>query len=146
MMRVTPKTEDELTGLLDDGEYDFEVLDAEDTKSKKGNEMIALQLKVFDGNGGSRLVWDYLLESVGYKVRHIADATGLIRSYEAGALMATDLEGKCGRVKIGTQAAQGGYQAKNVVKDYIKIGVEQSAPARKKLATVAADLDDEIPF
>ena len=65
-MRVTPKTENEVreSGLWPVGEYDFEIVSSIEKLSQSGNEMIELKVKIFDEDGKSITLFDYLLESV----------------------------------------------------------------------------------
>jgi hypothetical protein len=156
-MQFTPKTEDEIASenLLADGVYGFEIIEAEDTISKSsGKDMIAVRMKVFDGEGGFRFVNDYLLEAILYKVKHCADACGLAAEYARGQLHGADLIGKTGEVKIVTQQDKDKmYPPKNVVRDYV-VPKENNAPpahrtpARKPAMTSTADdpFGDDIPF
>lgn len=155
-MQFTPKTADEIAeaGLLPDGDYDFEVIDAADATSKAGNEMVVLDLKVFDGDGGSRIVKDYLVASDGgiRKIRAFAVTCGLLTEYEAGRMDAPDLPGRAGRCKIKKDANEG-YEPKNAVAYYLDpakqkggaaASVRRAAPVRQPAP--AGDIDDEIPF
>lgn len=129
-MRFTPKTEKEVNkfDLLAKGDYDFEVVKAENTFSKKtGAEMIKLELDVFSESGYRNRVFDYLLGSVEYKVKHFCDATALKPEYDAGELTADMCIGRSGRCSIGIQIDKAGqYQDKNIVKDYIPMGTPQT--------------------
>lgn len=158
-MRVTPKSEQEVQkeankfGPWPLGTYDFEVAEASDEISSKGNEMIKLTLHVFNQDGERRTVFDYLLESIPHKLRHASEACGLLARYEGGQLDGVDFYGKTGRLKLGIQPEKDGYQAKNTVRDYIPAKeprqASASAPASRRAtapAGAAADLDDEIPF
>lgn len=155
-MKFTPKSETEIQEAADErlasylwekGDYDFEVLDCSDEVSKKGNEMIKLMLKVYNNDGKTQNVFDYLLESMEHKLRHAAYAVGLGERYEAGDLEAADFEGKSGKLTLDIQPAKDGYGAKNVAKDYV---VSDEAQAKRSAAktsrVVHEDLDDEIPF
>lgn len=145
-MRFTPKTEAEVqeAGLLPAGEYSFEVLEAEDKISKSGNEMIALKLGI-EHEESLRGVFDYLLtdERMQYKLRHFADAVGVLKDYERGEMKAEDLVGLSGKCKIVIQPAKDGYDAKNSVRDYVKRsnGAEPEPVTAKK-----TNMDDDIPF
>jgi hypothetical protein len=171
-MRVTPKTEQEISeeNLLAPGIYDFEIINASDEISKSsGSEMIKLQVKIFDHNGDPRcVVFDYLLDAIAYKVRHCAEACGVLDRYEDGNLNADDLIHKCGRAKIIIQKDKNGqYPDKNAIRDYLKpltiepgqlaVTFGESAIAINPQQTTAvsrasskppamADIDDEIPF
>lgn len=146
------------------GDYDFEVHDAADDVSDAGNEQIKLTLYVFNEEGRKRTVFDYLpsSEKSQWKVRHFAEAVGLIRSYEAGELDVNDIVEKTGKLKLGFKKATAQYPANNQVADYIPRGDEaeratRPAPARPAPAARPAaarqatsrandDLSDDIPF
>lgn len=138
-MQFTPKTEAEIQeeGLLPAGTYDFQVTEAEDTISKKGSEMIALKLKVFDSNGGHRIIRDWLLEAMAFKLRHFCEATGLLKQYESGNLDALSMDGATGKVEIIVKDDPT-YGKQNSVKDYV-VSVEP-----KTLNETLGG--DEVPF
>ena len=164
-MRFVPKSSEEiaLDSLLPEGVYPFEVLAAVDTLSKAGNEMLKLKLVVF-GDGDVTHVYDYLLEKLAYKLRHFAEATGLLTEYEAGELTADMCLNKEGYCKLAVER-QEGYEPRNTVKDYVVqakpaatdplTAVPATAaprprprpqPAPQPVAAAGADFDDDIPF
>ena len=123
-MRFTPKTEAELkeSNLFPEGEYSFEILDAEETLSKAGNDMLVLSLRIFENGGeNSQRVFDYLvsIDSMIWKIRHFADAIGMLPEYDSGEMLAETLPGRTGKCKIVIQPASGQWDAKNAVKDYL---------------------------
>lgn len=133
-----PKTENELTALATVGQYEFQVLEAEDRESKSGNPMIYLKLGVFNGDAMRWHISDYLVTAMEAKLRHFADTTGLLARYESGQLAAQDCVGRAGRVKLGIeQDKEGKYPDKNVVKDYVL------RPAKPLPGPVAAA---EVPY
>jgi hypothetical protein len=151
-MKFTAKSEEqiELDGLLPEGEYDFQVLDAVDKVSKKGNEMIMLILNVFDANGKPRRITDYIMEAFPKKLIHFCKHVGLMPSYDAGGLTAFECVDKTGRVKLTIEPA-GEYPAKNAVLDYV--AGFQFAAKRQEADTAPADApftepaaDDDMPF
>lgn len=143
-MKVDPITEKqaEESGLRQRGLYDFEVLEAKDRLSKAGNDMMETRVKLFDSDGRSFSLFDYLVNTDGmaYKLRHYASSTGQLAAYEKGELRAEEQPGKTGRCQVGIQPAKDGYPAKNIIQDYV--------PNTGKLiaSMLAAGLDDEIPF
>lgn len=152
-MRFTPKTEAEIqeANLLPAGTYDFKITKAEDAVSKSGNDMIVATIQVYRPDGGFTLVTDYLLESMAYKLRHCCEECGIIHLYEAGTLMASDLEGREGRMQLKQDPAKGDFPAKNSVKDYgpgknAKAGA--AAPSRQSAAAppLADEELDTVPF
>lgn len=157
-MKYTPKTEEVLekekqdalnASLLPNGEYDFEVVQTSNKAASSGADMITLKLTISDNEGVGRFIFDYLTEAMGWKIRHAADACGLLANYDAGTLCAADFEGATGKVKIKTQKGNKEYpNPKNVVEDYIKRSEQpaQVATPRKESAATGALVDDEIPF
>lgn len=143
-MRFTAKSEKEVQeeGLLPKGNYSFEISDAKDEVSKSGNEMIKLILNVYDENGNSRLIFDYLLESIAYKLRHAAEACGLLEKYESELLIAEDFKGKTGIVSVGIQKDKtGNYPDKNTIKDYVIKKYDESPKDH-----VPNFPDEDLPF
>ncbi len=163
-MRVNPISEQDAeaqsASLWPEGVYDFEIKEAEETTSAAGNDMIKLEVWIFNTDSGRRLLFDYLLDSVPWKLRHFAESCGLLPAYEAGDLIANEIVGRTGKCKVSVQAAKDQWPAKNVIRDYIKSPMPrtvseaivatagqprpQSASLRAKVP--AGDLDDEIPF
>lgn len=121
-MKFQPKSEDEVNDfdLLKDGVYDFEVIKARDEISGAGNEMIALELDVFNMEGRKYRVFDYLVNILDYKIRHFCHAVGLVKEYETGSLTSYDCLSRGGRCIITTKKdASGQYRDKNVIRDYV---------------------------
>jgi Protein of unknown function (DUF669) len=154
-VRFQPKTENQVasTNLWPAGEYYFEVKNAEEGESKGGNEMTKLTLHVVNDEGAYRTVFDYLVATDGsaYKIRHFAEATGLLASYEKGVLETDEMIGCTGRCKLGIQKDKTGqYGDRNSVIDYVKtsgVGVTQARAAmQQRIKAPAGDIDDEIPF
>lgn len=154
-MRLNLKTEKEIAeaNLLPAGVYDFEVRSAEDAVSKSsGADMIKLTLEVFDADGKTHILNDYLLDAMPAKLRHAAKVFGLLADYERGALMSNDMSGKTGKIKVGIKKDKSGqYPDQNNVQDYV-VGSGVAAPAtrlgakRQMAPAIAGDLDDDIPF
>ena len=152
-------SEEELiqSSLLPAGVYPFEVMMAADKISKTGNEMIELKLNVFGDNQEAH-VFDYLLEKMAFKLRHFAEATGLIGEYERGELEALSCLNKMGYAKIGIDKGNGSFPPKNTVVDYLKPEtpitknglLEALNPTVPKPASKAPDngapFDDDVPF
>lgn len=149
-MQFKPKTEKEIkeAALAPEGEYDFEVLGAEDTASKKtGAPMIKVTLGLYSGESIRWRVTDYLLAAMEAKLRHFCDGVGLLSKYEFGSLCAADCLGRSGKLKLSIkQDKTGTYPDQNAVKDYIVRPAKplQSAPA--KPANIAAGESDNDPF
>ncbi len=157
-MQFKPKTEKEIVeeNLIPDGVYPFETIDAEAKKSKAGNDMIEVGLRVFLPDGRERALTDWLLENPAYKLFHFCAYTGLSREYESGSLTAEDCVGRSGFVKVGTQKDKTGqYPDRNTVRDYVRQEIKKSgvtAPRNEPTPEQLANLspsggpDEEIPF
>ncbi len=148
-VKLQPKTEEQLNAdrLQAGVEYDFEVRNAIDSMSKKGNDMIALELLVYTPTGKVREMKDWLVAAMEHKVRHFAFGTGMGDKYESGEYTAADCIGRQGKV-ILREEKQEGYQPRLVVADYIVSakGAAKPAPnAAPKLPAAAAGAD-EPPF
>lgn len=135
------------------GDYDFNVYDASEEVSTEGNEMIKLTLHVLNPEGQRRTVFDYLVntEKGQWKVRHCAEAIGMLPQYERGEMETIDIVGRMGRLKLRLKPASGQYPARNSVGDYIPLPAAHQTPvvARPSAARVkapAGDIDDDIPF
>lgn len=136
--------------MLEPGIYNFTVSKAESKRSKSGNPMIELTLKVFDNNGKEFNVFDYLIAmpSMNWKIRHFCDSVGLTKEYESGKFDEYLAVGRSGKVDIVFQkgkAKDGGgfYKDKNAVEDYVM--TDQGAQ-KYNAAPVDDFKDDSIPF
>jgi len=130
-MRVTPMSEQELqeSNLIPEGIYPFDVTDAKETYSKKGNEMIRLTIVVYDSANRKHVLDDFLLDAMPFKVRHFCEYTGLIDRYNAGELSSGDCYKKSGWAKISIETGRpkpdgGEYPPRNSVKDYCEKPVD----------------------
>lgn len=150
-MQFQPKSEKDIQAqqLAPEGDYDFEVLRADDATSKKGNVMIALKIGLYSGEAIHWHVFDYLLGAMEAKLRHFADTTGLLAKYESGELAARDCVGRAGRCRIViAQDKNQVFSDKNAVKDYI-VRTAKPLPGKPlpgNEAKAEAEIPDDIPF
>lgn len=159
MNEFEPKSEQEIDAMMvwPAGEYDFEVEGAKHKTSKSsGKPMIELTLRVFDEEGRSQLLTDWLVASNQplplRKLRHYCSATDSMDAYESGTLDNFLGEGAAGRLKLYIEKDPQ-YGDKNKVADYVKRADErpelQGVPAeqtRRAMATSNQIDDPEIPF
>lgn len=119
-MRFEPKSDDELDrmGLLEEAVYDYEVIKAEDTKSKAGNDMIKAQVSVY-GPSQVHVIFVYLLEAMPRIMKHFCVTTGMAEKYDSGELSALDMIGKQGKCKVKIEPAKDGYAARNSIDDFV---------------------------
>lgn len=150
-MKFTPKSEKEIAeaSLWPAGEYAFEIVNAVEKQSKSGNDMIELIINVFNSEGSFKIVKDYLLESMAFKLRHAADGCGILDKYDAGEITANDFIGKVGYLKLKIDKNKDPqYADKNAVQDYVVKNINDAAdqrPIHSKPVTAEVH-DDSIPF
>lgn len=145
--------------LLKDGEYEGFVETATARISSSNNPMIELVLTVYDENGKSKTVKDFLVftKQMMWKVIHCCKSTGTSKEYLDGKLCAEILVGKNLRVSIGTQtgslipndklngkAPGARYPDKNIVEDYLERSPSSKPPMTKSSEDFVDDA--EIPF
>lgn len=152
-MNFTPKTEKQIQeeNLIEKGEYSFEVIEAKEKTSKGGNAMMELKLEIFSNESeSSRIIFDYLLEKLAYKLRHFCSATGLIKKYEDGTLTADDCVGKSGTCKIVVQENKvGAFPPRNAIADYVVKGESNIVKMSKddsQSESAQSDASEDIPF
>lgn len=149
--RFVPITEEEAADVLQPGEYDFEVLEADETvREKTGALMFKVKLNVF-GNDRNRHVYNYIgTDFMKHVLRHFCYSTGVDALYESGTLKADDMVGRAGKVKLRVETDD--YGTKNAVVDYVVAKnkpkpsdyAEPASPVKE--AAKAMGLDDDIPF
>jgi hypothetical protein len=124
-MQFQPRTEQQIrdSKLFPKGTYDFEIIKAEETTSKSsGRPMIELALQISGPAGARKTVKDYLVEKTDGKLRHAAEACGLIAKYETGSLSDTDFLHKKGKVMLTIEKDKKKmYPDRNAVLDYVTV-------------------------
>lgn len=152
MYSFTPLTDEQLDSinLIEDGIYNFEVTKSTRKTSKSGNPMAELQLMVWDNQGKTHYIFDYLVFSQVNlnikKISHFCKSVGLASEYSKGEIPEA-LEHYCGKVEVSSQDPQpkstgGFYPKKNVVVDYVFGNVENKSSKEE-----SKDFhDDDIPF
>lgn len=152
-MRFEPKSEKEIAeaNLWPAGEYDFEITEAAEEVSKKGNDMVHLQVTIYNQDGNSRRVDDYLVSTneAAFKLRQFAESVGLLTQYEGGEITADEMIGRAGRCKVIVKKDNTGqYADKNAIGAYLKPKAAQQKAngGAARPTTLAQDLSDDIPF
>lgn len=131
------------------GKANFEIVGAEDAVSKSGNEMIKLSVKVWDKDGNSGVLFDYLPCNVAFKIRSLCLAIGKPDWYAPDFdLQAQMLVGQCGDCGLAIEKSQDPqYPDRIKIKAYYEAD-EGAAKIDKSTKAVSstADFDDDIPF
>ncbi len=143
---VSPDELEKQQNLLTPGEADFEVLKATEKQSKSGNDMIELNIKVFDKDGKQTNVFDYLLssEKFAWKIHQFCDAINKPEWYAENAeLTAEKLVGQAGKCKIVIEKNDE-YGDRVKIKNYL---VPKNPVGDVKSSAEFKDCDlDDIPF
>lgn len=151
-MQFKPRTEKEIQeeNLRPAGIYSFEITDAVEAKSKSGNDMIKLTVRLYNAQGDDcGVLSDYLLESLAYKLRHAAVACGLEEKYLGGTLAAEDFVHKMGDLKLTIRKDKTGqYPDQNSIQDYVvkKDETVSNEPPVGHPASASTFIGDEVPF
>jgi hypothetical protein len=146
--------------MLDDGIYKAVIEHAEGKPSSKGNPMAVLTMRVWSKDGTPKELMDYLpmIPSMIWKARHLCEALGMIKEFEAKSWKPEMAVGKDLLVQIKTQGAReipfdklngkapgAMYPAKNIIEDYIASREDKGMkplPKEEKLF----DEEDPLPF
>lgn len=134
--KYNPKDAD--NKLIPDGEYEAHVLEAEEMKSKAGNDMIKLTIKVW-AHGDAFHLFDYVVNpSSLWKLKRLAGAVGMMDRFESGAFEPRDLIGKNCLAFVKTKKDESGkYPDQNVIMKYSPSTtpvVQERAPGEDDLA------------
>lgn len=150
-MRTEPKSEAEIQAMMimPDGIYPFVVVEAKERVSKNGNEMIELKLEVMDDDNRPHFIFDYLLASMAFKLRHFCEYTGLIDKYDGDNLLASDCVRKRGFVELKADKAPRivdgrEYAPKNSVKDYVSGKPDKEVPFNA--SPIDPNMNDDVPW
>ncbi len=150
-MNFKPLTEEELqiSSLLPEGVYDYEVIKAEDKISKAGNEYTSINLLVWDNEGRTHTIFTNM--ALVFLLKHFCDVNNMQEKYKSGNIPAIEFMSKSGgKAVIAIEGEKpnpngGTFKAKNIVKDYI---VSPPGSFIKPLREEKNNLpfDDAIPF
>lgn len=155
--------------LLPKGEYEAVIVKSEDRQSHSGNPMMDMTLHVYDREGQSHPVRDFLVftKTMMWKAIHCADSAGVIDQYKAGKMCSNIIEGKSVRIKLnveegreipadklGDRSPGDKYPDKNKVDDYIKRtsqssnygAVKEGNYSRPPMQDPPPNEEDDVPF
>ena len=122
------------------GEYEAEVIEANQMVSKAGNDMIRLNLVVTNDKGGTTRIYDYIVvPKTLYKLKSICRCLSI--KFD-GTLDEQILVDKRMKVRVGIDKGDDKYPAKNRIDRYIEGIGSSSTPAE----TPTVPKDDDIPF
>lgn len=168
-MKYTPKTADQiaLESLRPEGIYPFEVADAGEAVSKKGSDMLVLELNVFDANGVCFSVKEYIVPGTAFgdrKFRQFAAAIGKLAKYDNGTFSSEDCLGAGGWARVGIEngrkkeGSKDTFPPRNVIKQF-ELGAPKKAdgtdlttpkinkqPTEAQMANQTGPVDEDVPF
>ena len=102
------------------GDYPATVENAEESKSKAGNDMIKFTLKAYDDpNERTQLLFDYVVKGKSeWKLKELAESAGLLLQFESGKFDPHDYMGTSVYVHIVTEDSEQ-YGKRNKIKYYV---------------------------
>lgn len=149
-MKHDALTEEEIAkaALLPEGTYDFTIIEVNEYVSDKGNATFKIKHNIFEPEGKTRVIYDWVTPAWPKKFKHLHDACGLIDLYNSKQAKPEDFVDKSGKLILGVgepyKDKNGLDRINNSVVDYVK---RDNAETYKNAATKAAeDLNDEVPF
>ncbi|QYY34577.1 DUF669 domain-containing protein [Ruficoccus sp. ZRK36] len=144
-MKYTSQNADNLPRFVPNGDYLVTVVEASETLSKAGDDMIKLKLEV-EGHGVH--LYDYLVaaESSFWKIDTFRKAIGdRVVEGEEVELTAAALEGRQGHARLRIEEYQG--KRSNKVELWITDRVPTATPKATQPAPAQAQPeDDDVPF
>lgn len=158
-MRFTYKTEEQLQQekpMLAEGGADFEIKTAEEKVSKNGNPMIECKIQVWDKNGASGVIFDYIVSNLSFKIKSVCDSIGHPEWYAPNVdLEAQALVGQTGKCFLKLERSQDvQYPPRMKISYYIEAQEETTKVAhnlekrddRPSASSKDDGFDDDIPF
>lgn len=132
--------------LIENGWYPFEIIEAKDSVSKKGNPMIELKLRL-DVNGTRRVLKDYVLGAFPHKLKRFAESIGAEDQYRSRDIQTDALIGKAAMCNVIKEAGRDGKDRNSVV-DYMSAEspAERDAQHTDDAAGHDTDTQQDIPF
>lgn len=126
---ITPKSEDELSDLLPEGKYPYQIVKSTSQAKEECMQMI-WKLKFWDQEGVEHYITDFLKVDQSSKfcmrkIRHALYSCGCGDFWEKGKWNASDFDNKTGYLLLGVQKEGYGkdgkfYPTRNNIKDYLK--------------------------
>jgi hypothetical protein len=136
--------------LLPDGIYEAVTTASFDKKSSSGNPMMEVHLSVWDKEGRTYEIKDFLVFTKGmmWKVIHFAHSAGLLKEYEEGKLCSDVVISEIVKVKVsiepGKEIPQDKLNGKPVGSKYFdKNRIEDYLPREDK---IDIPFNDDISF
>jgi hypothetical protein len=144
MPSYNASTPTERPDFVEPGDYQVEVIDAIETVSKTGHEMIELKLRTAAGS----YLYDFLvfIPNAYWKIDSFRAATGEAVSPEDDVeITADDVIGRTGTTRLIVEEYNG--KKRNKVAAWLTGKATSATPkAPAKPATQATEQDDDIPF
>lgn len=129
------------TPCLPDGDYEAVLADAEEGRSKAGNDMVIFTWKVYAPNGDVVEIKDYIVDGQPWKLKRIAKAVGALQSFESGEFDASAYVNKSAMLTLKTK--EDDYGPKNEIKVYQPL----QRPSRAAASSSEGPIEDkDIPF
>tara|TARA_B100000214_G_scaffold368428_1_gene339965 strand:+ start:7379 stop:7807 length:429 start_codon:yes stop_codon:yes gene_type:complete len=142
-MQFDPNTVKDASWLVPEGEYDFEIVHAEDSVSKFGVEQMFFKFRVFLADGETALIHQYIGGKHLYKLKHLCNSIGCIQFWNDGDCDPGDMLNKSGRGFLGTYDKNDGTK-RNTFQRFLKPKEDSKKKLEDDIKNVEGE--DDIPF
>ena len=135
--------------LIAEGDYDFEVIEAEDQKDQwEGNPQIFIKFRVFLDDGNSVQISQFIRQAAAFLVDQLARAVGLDAEANAGEVLAEDLLNRSGRGHIHKREKKSGDKRNEFNRFHPPKEESPKEELKKKVVNdvYKEDEEDDIPF
>lgn len=129
------------TPCLPDGDYEAVIINAEETQSKAGNDMVVITWRVYGNSGDVVELKDYIVDHQPWKLKRIAKAIGRLKQFESGEFRADDYRNQSATLTLVTK--EDDYGPKNEVKVYQTL---QRTSAARTDGPHSPITESDIPF
>lgn len=134
-LKHTPKTEEEVLGLIQPGEYEAFIRLIEIKTSKKtGVEYFVATVDVYEANGKPTTVITWL--AMDYMIKHLYDACGKSEEYNKEELFPDTCKGCLVTAKVSNSKGDEKYRPSNIITDFYPLKGKETADT----------FDDDIKF
>jgi|2_EtaG_2_1085320.scaffolds.fasta_scaffold71508_3 hypothetical protein len=132
-MRWSSDVKEKEFKLLKPGKAQFEIIEADEGVTKKGDPKISLKIHLWDSNNDTCLTFENLTSAMNWKIKHLMESIGRGDKFQNGTDDFFTWIGKKGECEIYVEKSEQ-YGDRVKIKDYIKSEKEDKF------------IDDDVPF
>lgn len=141
---------------FEEGEYQFEIINAVEKKSKSDKPMIELEVAIYHQDGRNKVIKDWIVMDglMAWKLKRVCQSINKEKIWESGSVYAEDLKNGVGSCVVKLKPSQNDKDKKFLSVDrYLPRNTTQSSyqqdgqiSINENIAPPIVSLDDDIPF